>query len=210
MERTTLPTDDFGMEILEASEDSIQWKPFPGFESDYLISSNGDVWSIRNMKILRPKITATGYVRVSPSVNGHRKDCAVHRMVALAFIPNPDNKPTVNHINEDKTDNRVKNLEWATIMEQNIHGTRIARAIAHTDYKNRAINYTVVASKHNYHEINRKQMKAVLQYDVHGRLLGRYPGLGVAARCVGVHAGHLCQCLKGERRQCGGYKWEYE
>ncbi|MCD8094546.1 MAG: HNH endonuclease [Ruminococcus sp.] len=78
-------------------------------------------------------------------MNGYRRECSVHRLVALAFIPNPENKPTVNHLNEDKKDNRVENLECATNAEQNVHGTRIECVIAHTDCKNRAIDYAAVA-----------------------------------------------------------------
>jgi len=185
------------------------WKPFPGFEKDYLISNKGNVWSIRASRLLKLKITAGGYLRVSPSVNGYRKECAVHRMVALAFIPNPENKPTVNHLNENKKDNRVENLEWATTAEQNVYGTRIERAMAHTDWNKRKIDYSVVAAKHDYHQMNRKQMKPVLQFDESGTLIARYDGVAEAARAVGISAGHICCCLKGRRRTSGGYQWKY-
>lgn len=187
-----------------------EWKPMPGFETEYLVSNCGNIWSIRSSRLLKLKETPAGYLRVSPSVNGYRRDCAVHRLVALAFIPNPDNKPTVNHINEDKKDNRVENLEWATVAEQNVHGTRIERAKAHTEWKNRGINYKSVAEKHDYYNMNRKQMKPVLQFNEHGVFIARHEGVGVAARTVGVSAGHLCSCLKGERRTCGGFMWKYE
>ena len=189
--------------------DNEKWKPMPGYEENYLISNYGNVWSIRNSRLLKPKETKAGYLRVSPSVNGYRRECFIHRLVALAFIPNPDNKPTVNHLNENKKDNRVENLEWATNAEQNIYGTRIERVVAHTDWENRGIDYAAVAAKHDYYNMNRKQMKPVLQFDEHGIFIARYDGLSAAARQVGVSAGHLCSCLKGERRTCGGYKWKY-
>lgn len=185
------------------------WKPLPGYEGYYQISNQGNVWSDRSCRLVKLKKTKAGYLRFSPSVKGKRQECLVHRMVALAFIPNPDWKSTVNHINEDKQDNRVGNLEWATMAEQNVHGTRIARAVAHTDWKNRGINYAGVAAKHDYHEMNKKQMKPVLQLDKHGFLIAHFDGVAVAARKTGVSAGHLCSCLKGERRTCGGYVWKY-
>lgn len=186
-----------------------EWKPMPGYEDCYLVSNKGCVWSIRSSRLLKLSETRQGYLRVSPSVNGLVKKCAVHRLVALAFIPNPENKPTVNHINENKKDNRVENLEWATMAEQNVHGTRIERAVAHTDWKNRNIDYSIVAAKHDYHQINRKQMRPVLQYDRHGIFIARHDGVVEAARTVGVSAGHICCCLKGRRKTCGGYQWKY-
>ena len=67
-----------------------------------------------------------GYLVVGlKAKNGKHKIERVHRLVAMAFIPNPDKKPTVNHLNEDKTDNRVENLEWATMAEQNAYGARM-------------------------------------------------------------------------------------
>lgn len=189
--------------------DNEDWKPMPGFEGYYLISNRGNVWSIRSSRLLKLKETPQGYLRVSPSVDGCRKECDVHRLVALAFIPNTEDMPTVNHINENKKDNRVENLEWATVAEQNVHGTRIERAVAHTDWKNRKIDYSAVAAKHEYHQINRGQMKPVLQYDKHGVFVARYDGVAEAARRVGVSAGHICCCLKGRRKTSGGYQWKY-
>lgn len=102
--------------------DGNEWKPIDGFENEYLISSGWDVYSIRTKKVLKPKINHTGYYRVHLSAHGTHKYCSIHRLVANAFIPNEYNKPTVNHKNENKTDNRVENLEWMTAKEQNASG----------------------------------------------------------------------------------------
>lgn len=188
---------------------SEEWREILGFENMYQVSNQGRIFSLRNNKILKPKKTRTGYYRVSLSAKGIRKDYLVHRLVANAFIPNPEKKLTVNHINENKHDNCIENLEWATQSEQNIHGTRIARVIASTDYKGRNINYELVAAKHDYHQINRKQMKPVLQYDKHGIFIARHDGVAAASRSIGINAGHICCCLKGRRNSCGGYQWKY-
>ena len=186
-----------------------EWKPFPHFESDYLISNTGRVFSVRANRCLTPKFTAAGYLRISPSVNGYRREVSIHRAVAQAFIPNVENKPTVNPKNEVKTDNRVENLEWATTAEQNVYGTRIERVKSHTDYYNRGIDYAVVAAKHDYYQMNKKQMKPVIQLDTDGNSISCFGGVSEAARSIGVSAGHLCNCLKGVRKTCGGYKWKY-
>lgn len=188
------------------------WKPvpIPEYADYYLVSNYGDVYSIRSGRCLTPK-SSLGYLRVVLSIGGVTKNCAVHRLVALAFIPNPDNKPTVNHINEIKKDNYVGNLEWATHLEQNIHGTRIARAVAHTDWKARTekIDYKQIAAKHNYHEINKEQMKPMLQYSNDSKLIARFDGVSQAARTLGIRPSHICCCLKGRRKTCAGYKWKY-
>ena len=151
------------------------------------------------------------YLDVVLSVDGIDKNSSVHRLVALAFIPNPKNKPTVNHINEIKTDNYVGNLEWATHLEQNVHGTRIVRAMAHTDWKARTqkMDYEQIAAKHNYCEINRAQMKSVIQMDLDDTPIAHFDGISQAARALGIRPSHICCCLKGRRKTCAGYKWKY-
>lgn len=188
------------------------WKEIDGYEGLYSVSSDGQVFSHISGRCLKPLVTRTGYLRVH-LVKDHKIKCmAIHRLVAQAFIPNPDNKPTVNHINEDKTDNRFENLEWATFLEQNIHGTRIERAMAHTDWKRRSakMDYAAIAAKHNYSDMNRGQMKPVQQFDLDGVFIAQFPGLAAAARKLGISAGGLCKCLKSdEGRSYGGYRWKY-
>ena len=84
------------------------------------LRSNGRVDN-RKGRELKPAYDRYGYKRVVFSHNGKRKTCLVHRLVAEAFIPNPKSKPTVNHKNDQKDDNRVENLEWATQREQKAH-----------------------------------------------------------------------------------------
>lgn len=104
-----------------------EWKSVPKFEGWYEVSNFGEVRSIdrkvnyktlgksfRKGVILRPKISKHGYKEVVLTINGKRCCYRVHKLVALAFIPNPLNLPCINHINKDKLDNRVCNLEWCT------------------------------------------------------------------------------------------------
>lgn len=136
----------------------MEWRAINGFP--YAVSNLGDVKNVRTGRTLKPKKQADGYLNITICRNGKRKTSGIHRLVAQAFIPNPSNKPTVNHINEVKHDNRVENLEWATHREQNMHGTRRERVKKNTDFKARNIDYAVVASKHNYWYTSRPKTKA--------------------------------------------------
>ena len=93
-----------------------RWKEIDG-HPNYLVSSLGNVRNIKTCRTLTPYVDDKGYVRVK--VDG--KSLRLHIGVAVAFIPNPDNKPTVNHIHGNKKDNRASQLEWATYSEQQIH-----------------------------------------------------------------------------------------
>jgi hypothetical protein len=112
------------------------WKPIIGYEGYYEVSNLGNVRGLDRyvnrgtapvfvvgIKI-KPK-EHQGYLEVSLSKDNKRSSYGIHRIVALAFIDNPKNKPQVNHIDGDKTNNQVSNLEWATLSEQQIHAFSI-------------------------------------------------------------------------------------
>lgn len=190
---------------------SVGWRPVKGYEAEYFVSNRGEVWSIRNNRLLTLKRTPAGYLRIALSVKGRRQDVCVHRLVAEAFIPNPEGKPTVNHINEVKDDNRVENLEWATFSEQNTHGTRTARAVANTDWKARSqkMDYAKIAQKHNYETMNAAQMRRVVQKDKGGNVIRVFDSIGQAARATNASTGHIWECCTGRRKSCKGSVWNY-
>ena len=88
------------------------------------VRDNGEVIGIKGF-VLKPVLNKYGYHSVSLKVGGKFHPYRVNRLVALAFIPNPDNKPEVNHINGNKTDNRIENLEWVTSRENQLHATQV-------------------------------------------------------------------------------------
>lgn len=121
-----IDTNTLGVDFTDVPE-------FPGYQasrdgvirrkcSSY-VTKAGIETKLRCM-IMKPHTDPDGYLRVSATVNGKHMSYPVHRMVALAFIPNPENKPTVNHIDGNKRNNTVENLEWATQTEQNHHAIR--------------------------------------------------------------------------------------
>lgn len=87
------------------------WKDVCGYEGKYVVSNLGDVKSCKTNKTLIPEIR-TGYLSVDLCVNGQRKKRRIHRLVAQAFIPNPENLPQVNHKDQNSMNNNVENLEW--------------------------------------------------------------------------------------------------
>lgn len=99
-----------------------------GFEGLYAVTSCGKVYSYKTKRFLRPCMAGRGYLRVNLVKDGKKFKKYVHRLVADAYIPNPEHKPQVNHKNENKTKNYVNNLEWCTNQENNSYGTKNERA----------------------------------------------------------------------------------
>jgi len=171
------------------------WKDIKGYEGQYQVSNMGNVKSMNynhtgKEKILRPA-TQNGYLFVKLWKEGNKKMHKVHRLVAEAFIPNddPEHKTQVNHINEDKTDNRSCNLNWMTPKE-NIHwGTGIERC--------------------HQKQINHPNMsKPVKQLSLDGALIAIWPSIKEAAR-NGFNQGHICSCCNNKKKAHKGYLWAY-
>lgn len=103
------------------------WRDIEGYEGKYKVSNTGQVWSKRSNKTLIPVTETRGYLRVTLCKNGKCRAFRIHRLVAVAFINNPENKKQVNHIDECKTNNSTTNLEWCTNKENNSYGTKSER-----------------------------------------------------------------------------------
>ena len=101
------------------------WRDIPGYEGLFWVSATGRVYNRRTGRILRAFPSGSGYLKVMLCYDATRHAALVHRLVAAAFIPNPDQKPQVNHKNGIKTDNAVANLEWCTMSENLRHRHRV-------------------------------------------------------------------------------------
>ena len=113
----------------------------------------------------------------------------VHRLVAIAFIPNPENKPQVNHINGNKKDNCVNNLEWCTAQYNATYNNLHIR----NGIKNR----------------NNKYSKRINRLDEENNILETYPSISEASRKMGVSVQTISKCLNGKQKHSAGYKWKY-
>ena len=177
------------------------WKEIKGYEGLYKVSNIGRVKSLgrwvyyknkgkrwQEEKIMKLSLNKRAYQIVGLSKNGV-KLYQVHRLVAEAFIPNPNNLPQVNHKDENKENNVVKNLEYCDAKYNNNYGTRLERIFKKTT--------------------NGKCSKVVLQIDTATEnVIAEFPSINEVKRQLGLT--HISECCKGKRNTAGGYKWQYK
>ena len=162
------------------------WKDIEGYEGIYQVSNLGRtkrLYKNDKEKILKPFSNKDGYLIVNLCKEGKVKSRSVHRLVAQAFIPNPENKPEVNHKDENKSNNKVENLEWVTSKENNNYGTRTER-------------------------MAKSQSKPIYGINVKTNERIEFPSTQEAGRS-GFDQSHIVHCLKGKRKTHKGYKWFY-
>lgn len=176
--------------------------PIPGY-SDYLIETDGRIFSKKTKKWMKAQIGANGYYGLELANEKGRKRLNVHRLVALTYIPNPLNLLYVNHKDENKLNNNVSNLEWCTAKYNMNYGTLQARRIANTDYTKEI--YKIVAV-----ENGKKVSIPVLMYNKAGDFIGSFESAKEAGRVTSINAGHISECCKKKRKSAGGYVWTYE
>ena len=173
------------------------WKAVIGYESYYEVSSFGRVKRIKSKnrpieKIRKIQYKKNGYAVIMISIAQKFKLAHIHRLVAMAFIPNPDNKPQVNHKDMDKTNNHLENLEWCT------HQENMAHAIKNKKWSNNA----------KYGKENARSRK-IIQYNKNGDKVKEWDNISRASEKMNISPGEITICCQGKRKSAGGFQWRY-
>lgn len=184
-----------------------EWKDIKEYEGLYQVSSLGRVKSLDRTNIkfnrsvplrgrmLKLNTNIHGYPFVTIYKNGVCRSRTVHRLVAEAFILNPEAKPQVNHINGCKSDNRVDNLEWVTASDNQKHSFRVLG--------------TKNSMKGKCGNLNAKS-KTVLQMDMNCVVIAEYESAYEASRCTSGSPQGISRCCRGVRNSHRGFKWKYK
>lgn len=175
------------------------WKPISGYEGLYEISNYGNVYSIKNNKILKP--SNSRYLQVILSNNGKTKAFSIHKLNCNAFLPNPNNYPCINHKDFNKHNNLIwvnddgsidydkSNLEWCT-------------------YKYN-LEYSNIFELANLGAAN-KLSKQILQIDKNNNIINEFSSAYEAERACGINNSNIRNCCNRKRKSAGGYIWKYK
>lgn len=178
------------------------WKPIDGFEA-YQVSSLGRVRSkdryansgigirLYKGKVLKPGMDRVGYLHVVLSKDNKQTTLSVHRLVYEAFNGKITEGMQVNHIDDDKSNNRLENLNLMTPKEN--------------------INWGTGNERRAKSKLNRKDCsKTILQFDLQGNLIAEYPSAREAYRTLGINNKNISSALNGRIKTAGGFKWKYK
>lgn len=179
----------------------MQWKEIKGYEGYYEVSNTGLVRSVDRIitdsngkqRFLRGNImkacesknrdrNGTGYYVVNLRKSDGGKVIPIHRLVAETFIKNDNNLPTVNHIDGNKHNNIVSNLEWSSYSENNFHAL--------------------------HHNLRNPRRNPIAQKDMNGNFIGEYESVTEAARLTGISRGMISHCINNRANHAGGFAWE--
>ena len=208
------------------------WKDVQGYEGLYQVSNLGRVKSLgrfvdrlasghcwQKERILKPNKTKYGYLNVRLCKDSRTKDFKVHRLVALAFIPNPENKPQIDHINADKTNNTVNNLRWVTCKENINNPLTLVKKIGKNNYL-----YGKNLSEETKQKIRKAHLGKKISEETKEKLRGKnnprsrsiknlntnevFDSVRNAGKKYGVRHSSILYAIK-HNGKCSGCKWEY-
>lgn len=173
------------------------WKDIKDYEGLYQVSNLGRVKSLERLttwqdrgrrimpqRIMSLEVTRQGYLRIMLAKEGTRTRFQVHRLVAAAFIQNPNNLPFINHKDEEKANNVVENLEWCTSQYNNTYNDRAIKA-------------------------NEWRRRKIIQYKLNGEYVATWESISKAARETKTNASNICECVNGNRNKTrNGFMWK--
>lgn len=194
------------------------WKPIKGYEGYYEISNFGKVRSLDRIvkqgtslrkvkaKTINLHIGAYGYPCVSLCKDGKTKCFPIHRLLARAFIPNPENKPHIDHIDTDKTNYRLDNLRWCTQKENMNNPLTLAfcKERVYTKERTEKINKTKIERK------RKTAPKKIYQFDKNGYLIKEYNSIREASIENNISRETISRCCHKEAMTAGGYLWSFK
>lgn len=178
------------------------WKDIEGYENYYQISNLGNIKSlprkiinnkgyyISKEKILSAGLSASGYMHIALCRFGKNKTFKIHRLKAIAFIPNPENKPCINHIDGNKLNNDIYNLEWCTHSENHKHAFKIGLKTPH-------------------HNTDHSSNKPVNQLDLNMNFIAKYKSIHEAFRITGIDYRMISKVCTGIQKKTHGFVFEY-
>lgn len=194
-------------------DNNVVWKPIPNYEGYYEVSSNGEVRScdryVNNRngfivgRIMKQSFGCSGYLQVGLCKDGKTKSCKIHKIVASVFVPNPENKPCIDHINTDRTDNRACNLRWVTLKENSNNPltkkhSKYGRGTAIGERRKRCQRFGGSAPNHP---------KPVYRYALNGTYIDGFQSLIEAEIVTGIEISGIKKALNKTYRTAGGHLW---
>ena len=182
-----------------------KWMPVKGYENLYMVSDHGRVLSLLRKANLKKRIYGGNLIKINNQNNGYssftisdkddKKTMLLHRVVCSSFKDNTENKPCVNHLDLDKSNNMLSNLAWCTYSENEKHS-----------YKN---GKKPVKSNLGNTGLKARDSKQVIRLDKDGNLTGIYESASLASKELKIGQGHISACCRGESKTYKGYVWKY-
>lgn len=187
-----------------------EWRDVVGYEGLYAVSNMGNVMCVKKLK----PSPRGGYPGVVLSKNGKRESKSVHRLVAEAFIPNPERLPVVNHKDEDKGNARADNLEWCTAKYNMNYGTiRERRSVSQTARLADNPDFLAAfldAGAENARKYRAKISRPVVQLTASGEIVAEFSTEAEAAKATGISQSSISACCRGEYAQTKGYVFKFK
>ena len=183
------------------------WKDVIGYEGLYEVSNLGNFRKLCSngyVKQLKTTTNSRGYHIIDLRKNGKVKQYRISRLIAEAFIPNSENKPYVDHIDTNKSNNCIDNLRWVTPSENSNNDLSRLHMLESWQNEERRLNQRLMNLRDKH-----PRARAVCQLDENGNILQTFVTSVEAAQFIGCKRSNITKCCTGERLRAGGFRWKY-